>query len=228
MIQFFLCNAILVFVGEQLMRKFSRLVIMLSHEGNENSGFSAPVVEMTNGDNSVQVSDFERALHMLPPGSEVSVVANGTVGNITVHNIARVIRESGIFVSLDLSSVQELSRVFDSPFKDNPNLISMNFPNNLLSINPQAFAGCKNLEHVSIPATVQKIGTQAFAGCEKLAVLEFSDPSGWHIEKEGGVLEEISNLTNAEDNPYRFTLPSSPYRNCVLCKKSENEAVDKT
>lgn len=203
------------------MRKFSRLVIVLSHEDEGNSGFSAPVVEMTNGDNSVQVADFKSALHMLPSGSEVSVVANGTVGNLAIHNISKIIRESGVFVALDLSGTTELSKVFDSPFKDNPNIISINFPGNLSSINSQAFAGCKNLEHVSIPATVQKIGSQAFSGCEKLVVLEFTDPHNWNIEKEDGALEGISNLTNAEDNPYRFTLPSSPYRNCVLKKASQ-------
>jgi hypothetical protein len=137
---------------------------------------------------------------------------------MSIHNISKVIRESGVFVALDLSGTTELSKVFDSPFKDNPNIISINFPGNLSSINSQAFAGCKNLEHVSIPATVQKIGSQAFSGCEKLVVLEFTDPHNWNIEKENGALEGISNLTNAEDNPYRFTLPSSPYRNCVLKK----------
>ena len=38
---------------ERDMRKYSRLVIALSHEGDENSVFSAPVVEMKNGDSSV-------------------------------------------------------------------------------------------------------------------------------------------------------------------------------
>lgn len=203
------------------MRKFSRLVIVLSHEGDENSAFSAPVVELTNGSNSVQVPNFETALHMLPPGSEVSVVANGSIGNLLVHNISKIIKESGVFVALDLSGATELSRVFDSPFRDNHNLISINFPGNLASINPCAFSGCKNLEHVSIPDTVKKIGAQAFSGCEKLVVLEFSDSRGWSLLKEDGTTEPVNNLSNAEDNPFRFTLPSSPYRNCILQKVSE-------
>lgn len=202
------------------MRKFSRLMIVISHEGDETPAFSASVVEVTNGDNTVQVSDFETALHMLPQGSEVSVVANGTVGNISMHNISRIIRESGVLVSLDLSAVKELNKVYDSPFKDNQNLISINFPDNIVSINHQAFAGCKNLEHVSIPASVKKIGARAFDGCEKLVVLEFSDPCGWFVKKENDEYIPVSNVGNAEDNPYRFTLPSSPYRNVELQKIS--------
>ena len=72
------------------MRNFSNLAIVVSHEGNDDSDFYEPVVKMSNGSNSVQCSDFESALGMLPPGSEVSVIANGTVGNKTVHRLARV------------------------------------------------------------------------------------------------------------------------------------------
>lgn len=218
MIQFFLCNAISVFVGEQLMRKFLRPMIVLSHEGDESSTNTASVVEIKNGNNTVQVANLESALHMLPAGSEVDVVAKGTVGNAIVHKISRAIREGEIFVSLDLSGVTELSKVFDCPFRDNFNLIGLNFPCNLASISYMALAGCKNLKHVSIPAAVQQIGEQAFSGCEKLVRLEFADPHGWQIKKDGGELESVTNLTNAEDNPYRFTLPSSPYRKCALQK----------
>ncbi|QSI03157.1 leucine-rich repeat domain-containing protein [Treponema ruminis] len=212
--------------GEEPMRKFSRLMIVISHEGDEASSFSASVVEVTNGDNTVQVADFETALHMLPHKSEVNVIANGTVGNMAIHNIARIIRDSGVLVSLDLSSVRELNKVYDSPFKDNQNLISINFPQNITSINNQAFAGCKNLEHISIPASVQKIGAKAFDGCEKLVVLEFTDPSGWYFKKENGDIVPVSNVNNAEDNPYRFTLPSSPYRNFELQKVSDAQRAN--
>lgn len=198
------------------MRKFARPMIVLSHEGDDSS--SASVVEIKNGNNTVTVSNLESALHMLPAGSEVDVVAKGTVGNTIVHKISRAIREGEIFVSLDLSGATELSKVFDSPFRDNFNLIGLRFPSNLSSISYMALAGCKNLKHVSIPATVQEIGEKAFSGCEKLVHLEFADPDGWQIEKDGGEVEAITNLTNAEDNPYRFTLPSSPYRKCSLQK----------
>lgn len=173
---------------------------------------------MTSGNNSVPVSDFESALGMLPPGSQVSVVAKGTVGNKSVHTLSRIIRENCVFVALDLSNVTEFSRVFDSPFKANPNLIGMIFPGNLVAINPKAFADCENLESVVIPETVKKIGTQAFSGCTKLTSLEFTDPNGWYSTSESGERQEINNLSKSDDNPFRFTLPSSPYRNLEIQK----------
>ena len=201
---------------ERDMRKYSRLVIALSHEGDENSVFSAPVVEMKNGDSSVQVADFESALHMLPPGSEVCVVARGTVGDMIIQNISRIIRESGIFIELDLSEVKELSRVLNSPFKGNVNLTSIKFPCNLASLNESAFAGCKNLRSVVVPASVKKIGSSVFYGCENLTYLEFQKMDGWSAIYENCERILVTNLEDPEDNPFRFSLPSSPYRNCVL------------
>ena len=199
------------------MQKISKLSIVVSHEGDENSVFSAPVVEMMSGQNSVPMPDFESALGTLPAGSLVSVVAKGTVGNRSVHNIARIIRESCTLVALDLSAVSEFSHVFDSPFRGNPNLSAIIFPGNLLSISDSAFEDCKLLESVVIPKTVRRIGVKAFAGCDKLTSLEFADSEGWYAEKEGSK-EEIKNLSKKEDNPYLFTLPSSPYRNCLVTK----------
>ena len=202
---------------ENIMRKFSKLSIVVSHEGDENSVFSAQVVEMISGQTSVQMSDFESTLGMLPPGSYVSVVAKGTVGNRTVHNISRIIRENCVFVFLDLSSVKELSRVFASPFRENQNLVGITFPKNLLSLGEAAFENCRNLESVTIPKSVKKIGKRAFSGCEKLTLLEFEDAEGWFVEKDGEN-QPIENLHQSEDNPYRFTLPSSPLRNYEIEK----------
>lgn len=206
------------------MRRFSKVSIVLSHEGNEESEFSVPSVEMTNGSASVQVSDLESALGILSPGSEVTVVATGTVGNKTVHTISRIIREGCVLVALDLSAVTELSRVFDSPFQGNKNLFAMQFPNNLVSINPRAFADCTNLVSVSIPATVKKIGVQAFAGCEKLTALEFADPHQWMscVDEQSPV--DVPDLDNPEDNAFKFSMRSGAYYNTVLQKSALKEA----
>ena len=203
------------------MRNFSKLSIVLTHEEKENSAFSAPLVEVRSGNNVIQVSNFETALKMVPQGSTVYVFVSGSLSNATMHNLSRVIRESGALVSLDLSSVTDLSRVFDSPFKENHNLLSISFPCNMLSLNPQALAGCKNLESVTIPATVQKIGEQAFAGCEKLSYLRFDSPENWFITPEQDKKLEVRGLDKSDDNPFRFSLPSSPLRNCTL-----NKALD--
>ena len=188
------------------MRKFAKVSIVVSHEDNDE--FSAPVVEMMSGVNSVQLSNFESALGMLPPGSEVSVVAKGTVANKSVHNISRIIRNSCVMVALDLSVVHEFSRVFDSPFCGNPNLSAIIFPSNLVAINPRAFADCVNLESVVV-------GHGKFKEWKQ----EFGDTKGWFATSENGTKEAVQNLQKSDDNPFRFTLPSSPYRNCELIKE---------
>lgn len=201
------------------MRNFSRIKIFVSQDDG-NSKISVPLVEINNGVSSIQAGDLESAFGMLPKGSHVCVIANGTVGNISIHGFAHVIREGGMFVSLDLSAAEEISRVSDSPFRENLGLVSMLFPRNLLSISQEAFAGCANLERVIIPSSVQKIGERAFSGCERLSSLKFDEPNGWFAEIAGKEPLEILNLEDEADNPCRFTLKSSPYRDCLLKKIS--------
>ncbi len=196
------------------MRRYSRLAIVVSHISSDDALTPEnDVVRLTNGNTAVEVSDFENALHMLPPGSEVAVVAQGTVGNTTVHNISRIIRESNVFVTLDLSAVTELSRVFESSFQENPQLLAMHFPSNLLSINPHAFAGCSALSSVIIPASVMQIGAQAFGGCLQLHHLEFKNPIGW--KHDGKAVEE---LVSPFENPAKFVFEDSPFFNCELTR----------
>ena len=196
------------------MRRYSRLAIVVSHVSSED-GLSPEndVVQMTNGNTMVEVSDFANAIHLLPPGSEVAVVATGTVGNTTVHNLSRIIRESDVFVTLDLSSVTELSHVVESPFQDNTRLRAIHFPCNLLSINSRAFAGCTALSSVIIPATVTKIGAEAFSGCENLHHLEFKNPSGW---KCNGTL--LDDLDSPFENPAKFVCEGGNYWGTELTK----------
>lgn len=202
------------------MRKFSKLMIILSHEGSDESEFAVPVVEMSNGSNSVQVSDLESALAMLPPGSEVTVVARGSVGNRTIHNLSRIIRESCVFVSLDLSAIAELTRVYDSPFRGNQHLLSIQFPSNLTTISSRALANCTNLVSVTIPATVEHIGAQAFAGCEKLSVLEFCAPSQWTALSDENSAQLSAELDNPEENAVKFSVKTGLYYNCRLQKST--------
>ena len=62
------------------MRNFSKLAIVVSHEGNDDSDFYEPVVKMSNGSNSVQCSDFESALGMLPPGNRLRIYHDNSGG----------------------------------------------------------------------------------------------------------------------------------------------------
>ncbi|MBR1403413.1 MAG: leucine-rich repeat domain-containing protein [Treponema sp.] len=203
------------------MRNFSKLAIVVSHEGNDDSDFYELLVKMSNGSNSVQCSDFESALGMLPPGSEVSVIANGTVGNKTVHRFARVIKESCVFVALDLSQVTELAKIYDSPFQGNENLREIHFPKNLKSINENAFSRCSNLVTVSIPATCEQIGVHAFAGCEQLRTINFADYDGWAAVNAEKQSLSIDNLSVPDENPSKFVFRTGAYYDCQLMKSGQ-------
>ncbi|MBQ6781090.1 MAG: leucine-rich repeat protein [Treponema sp.] len=196
------------------MRKYSRLAIVFSHDSPDEVE-SGTTIQLTNGTNMVEVSDFETALGLLPPGSEVQVIARGTVGNKTVHRISRIIRESGVLVSLDLSEVTECSRVFDSPFEGNEKLTGISFPNNLVAINSRAFAGCTSLFSVHIPATCVKIGQSAFLGCGKLHRMIFADSANWFAGETAA-----DDLHNEFENPAKFSADDAPYAKIELNKRS--------
>lgn len=206
------------------MRRFSKLSIILSHEGPEDSVFNPIAVEMTNGTRSIEIADFQTALNILPQGSEVVVIASGTVGNKTMHNIARIIKENLVYVHLDLSAVTELSKIFDSPFQGNTNLRSIIFPKNLESISPTAFAGCTSLRSVIIPSTVNKIGINAFLNCNSLTNLEFKGPYGWYCKsKEDDI--PIVNVAHPEQNPIHFSSRKGKFYGCYLYKPLNLQSV---
>lgn len=194
------------------MRKYSRLVIEFSHDSPDDVE-SGTTVQLTNGANVIDVSDFRIALGLLPPGSEVVVVADGTVGGKTVHRISDAVRDSRVFVALDLSAVTECSRVSGSPFAGNRQLVSIRFPGNLAAISRGAFAGCTALASVSIPAACREIGAEAFSGCAALQHLGFDDPDGWRC---GGV--PVTDLARGAENPPKFVRAGGAYHSAVLTK----------
>ena len=194
------------------MRRYSRLAIVFSHDSPDDVE-SGTTVQLTNGANVMEVSDFRVALGLLPPGSEVVVVAEGTVGGKTVHRISDAVRESRVFVSLDLSAVTECSRVSGSPFAGNRQLVSIRFPGNLAVISRGAFAGCTALASVSIPVACCEIGAEAFSGCAALRQLAFEEPDGWRC---GGV--SVSDLARPAENPPKFVRAGGAYHSVVLTK----------
>ena len=53
-------------------------------------------------------------------------------------------------------------------FKERTGITSVHLLDGILSIEDEAFLGCKNLEVIDIPSTVVRIGKDAFAGCTSL------------------------------------------------------------
>ena len=202
------------------MRNYSRLMIVVSHECLDEQGEDNNV-EMTNGHTSITLPTFESALGMLPPGSRVHVVARGSVGDKTVHRLSRIIRESCVYVSLDLSEATEFSRVTNSPFEGNKNLLVIRFPGNLSAINARAFADCTALELVSIPATCRQIGEEAFLGCCRLNSLIFVNPEGWLCDSASDKKLIIPSLEDPGSNPENFVLEDGAYAHCRLIKRAD-------
>ena len=199
------------------MRSFSKVSIELSHKC-DGFDYNYPV-EITIGNRAIKALNLPAALHMLPSESEIHIIARGSVGEATVHAIARNISEYPLFVFLDLSEVVEFERVRNSPFEGNKRLRSIKFPKNLLSINPRAFADCTNLFFVSIPETVVQIGEKAFLGCENLTELEFKNPNEWFCLRKGKDAESVLNLDNSKTTPQFFTKKTGKYWNQILFKK---------
>ena len=58
-------------------------------------------------------------------------------------------------------------------FSYNEELTSVDFSEGLMTIETNAFIGCKSLSHLELPDTVLEIGGAAFNGCTKLTSVEF-------------------------------------------------------
>ena len=194
------------------MGRTHTLEILVSADALNGGSNSSVVVK--NGTSFMEVIGLDFALGLLPQESEVQVIATGTVGNDTVHLLSRIIKESHVFVSLNLSAAQELTRVYDSPFKGNERLRAIHFPSNLVSINDYALADCNSLVCTCVPATVRQIGDHAFYRCHLLSTLRFADPAGWFCNDV-----PADDLGNPVDNPAKFTMQGGKYCDCALYKK---------
>ncbi|MBE6574049.1 MAG: hypothetical protein E7652_06625 [Ruminococcaceae bacterium] len=60
-------------------------------------------------------------------------------------------------------------------FTGNTQIISVEIPDTVKSIDQSAFNGCTNLKEVTIGANVEKIGYAAFANCENLETVAFNN-----------------------------------------------------
>ena len=195
-----------------MRRRYSRLAIEFFHDWPDDVNVGRTVL-LSNGVSVLYASDFPTALRLLPPGSEVAVVASGTVGDKTVRRISDAIRECSALVSLDLSAVTECSHVSGTPFAGNRQLAAIHFPGNLASISPGAFMDCTSLMSVTIPGSVQEIGMTAFSGCTRLYHLAFDDPAGWQCAGA-----DVTDLAYPAENPLKFVRADGAYHSAVLTK----------
>ena len=69
---------------------------------------------------------------------------------------------------------------FGEIFKFNTNITKVVIGNNVTSVFPYAFYGCKRLTSVTIPDSVTSIGQYAFSICDSLTSATFKNTSGWY------------------------------------------------
>ena len=98
--------------------------------------------------------------------------------------IAKVIKEAGKYVSLDLSG-SPLTGV--GVFWDCPQLAGIIIPNSVTSIGIEAF-GYTSLTSITIPNSVTSIGEDAFDGCNNLTSVTFQGECRLHKEAFDGDL----------------------------------------
>ena len=82
------------------------------------------------------------------------------------------------FLNLDFSVCKHLKQICSSAFCKSDNLLKITFPDscfNTLSIEDNAFLGCRHLKSVSFPKTLTEFGKNCFDGCSSIYLLEFND-----------------------------------------------------
>ena len=116
--------------------------------------------------------------------------------DMMIGDIAKVIKEAGKYVSLDLSG-SPLTEI--NAFGNCKTLVGIIIPNGVTSIGDRAFDGCTSLTSVTIPNSVTSIGYRAFYSCDSLTSITIPNS----VTSIGqGAFYGCDNLTN-------ITIPNS-------------------
>ena len=134
---------------------------------------------------------------------------------VTLLEPDMTVREAG------LGDGEEISLVWSDPFVemakraveglDQP-AVYVRIPNNITSIDEDAFRGCKTLIKVVIPDSVTSIGNQAFAGCSSLS--EVRIPNSLTSIGDGAFLC-CSSLTEVKLPDSLIRIGLGAFRHCI-------------
>ena len=98
--------------------------------------------------------------------------------------------------------------------KDIPdtNVTSLNVSPTIETIQPDTFAGLKNLLYVNLPPNIKVLGQNAFKGCKNLIWINLNSKI---TEIEPGTFEDCSNLKYIEFSPTITSIKEGAFRKCV-------------
>jgi hypothetical protein len=104
------------------------------------------------------------------PDKPIKVSMNANTRRL--KNTAKVIKDAGKYVSLDLSG-SSLTTIPEAVFDKCTMLAGITMPNSVTNITLFAFEDCTSLTSVTIPKSVAHIGRYAFEGCASLTSVTF-------------------------------------------------------
>ena len=126
----------------------------------------------TIGEEGLTTSEWKKILESLSDGSKIVLASDITADDLEKFAAALKTSElSDICVDISLTTITEISK---NTFCNCTNIISVIFPDSLVSIGSYAFYGCNALESVTINKKLESIESYAFYGCEKISSVTYN------------------------------------------------------
>lgn len=119
------------------------------------------------------------------------------------------------FISSHINPLEYMNMVPSFYDEQDPNLLEIEIPNNIIVINKFAFADCPNLRKVIISDSVQLIGHRAFQNCNKLEELKLGDKVNQIIESFFGC-KSLKNIYLPESLEY---ITGYAFDDCISLKE---------
>lgn len=144
---------------------------------------------------TVKAENVVNAINNLTEGTH-NICVVGEIDEDTVKNIGEALHSNGnAKVNLDLSKTTGLENIPFQAFSDCANLINIEIPESVTSIDSYAFRNCTNLTTIEIPESVTSIGGDAFASCTNLTSIKIPE----NVTRISiGMFYECTNLANIE------------------------------
>lgn len=144
-------------------------------------------------------------------GNETEVVIPEKLGGFSVGEIGPSAFE-GYSDLVRIELPDSVTSIDSGAFKGCNSLISINIPNKLTYIGSSAFYGCSSLTSISIPETVYTIGDSAFRACSSLNSIVLPEIMDIYMY----TFMDCTSLTKVviSDSEYDINIGTSAFSNC--------------